>query len=557
MQVVRLRKLNFSFLRRIICVIFSLIFSVPSAFSEESDSLLKALDDAIARSEIYLRQKENTLQALKQQGLNPGLSDEGRFRFNSRLLEAYRSYRFDSALHYVEKNLELAERIKNKVWIEASILQLSEVLISGGMYKEAVENLNRINPRKLSDSLRSEFYHDQKLVYEALREYGKDAWYAPFYARKARDYQDSLIAVLEPGSDLLQMELGIRNMNEGRLDAAEKILWDIYRNRLVPGTGQFASSTAILAYLYRLKGKPQEEQKFRILSAIADIQAVVKENTSLTELAVRLYEEGEIERANSYIAYAMADANFFNARQRKIEIAKIYPIITKAYQLESKKQEDRLRMYIWFITGVSLLLGFSLIALYWQKNRLTRAQEIQARLNQEMQVANENLQDLNRRLKEASFIKEEYIGHFLSQCSAYIDKLESYQKKVHKLLLTKQLTELQKQAESQEFIKQELAEFYTLFDQAFLKLFPDFVEGFNRLLEPEHAIVIKKGELLNTELRIFALIRLGISDSYKIAHFLRYSPNTIYNYRAQIKNKARVDREQFEKWVLKIGTDLT
>lgn len=548
--------LKIKILIRFIWSFFFLVVFAGPTIAGESDSLLKALDETIARSEVFMRQKENTLQALKQQGLNPGLSDEGRFLFNSRLLEAYRFYRFDSALHYVERNLELAERLKKKVWIEASILQLSEVLISGGMYKEAVENLNRINPRKLSDSLRSEYYHDQKLVYEALREYGKDAWYAPLYARKARDYQDSLIAVLEPGSDLLQMELGIRNMNEGRLDAAEKILWDIYRNRLVPGTGQFASSTAILAYLYRLKGKASEERKFRILSAIADIQAVVKENTSLTELAVRLYEEGEIERANAYIAYAMADANFFNARQRKIEIAKIYPIITKAYQLESKKQEDRLRLYIWFITGVSLLLGFSLLALYWQKNRLTRAQEIQARLNQEMQVANEKLQDLNRRLKEASYIKEEYIGHFLSQCSAYIDKLESYQKKVHKLLLSKQLNELQKQAESQDFIKQELAEFYTLFDQAFLKLFPDFVDGFNRLLEPEQSIVLKKGELLNTELRIFALIRLGISDSYKIAHFLRYSPNTIYNYRAQIKNKARVDREQFEKWVQKIGTDL-
>jgi hypothetical protein len=325
---------------------------------------------------------------------------------------------------------------------------------------------------------------------------------------------------------------------------------------LVPGTSQFASSSAILSYLYRLKGRPFEERKFRILSAIADIQAVVKENTSLTELAVRLYEEGEIDRANAYIAYAMADANFFNARQRKIEIAEIYPIITKAYQLQSKKQEARLRLYLWMITGVSALLLFAIFVAYLQNKKLSRARGYLHSLNEELKKANADLNELNHRLQEANFIKEEYIGHFLNQCSAYIDKLDSYQKKVHRLLASKQLNELQRLSESPDLIRAELVEFYNNFDQAFLRLFPDFVNEFNHLIEKAQPLLPRKGELLNTELRIFALIRLGIHDSYKIAHFLRYSPNTIYNYRAQIKNKAVVDREQFEKFVMRIGTGM-
>jgi hypothetical protein len=537
----------------VICC-FVIGFQKASA-SPVNDSLLAQLDATMARAEVFIRQKEATLQALTLQGRDPGLSDEGRFRFNSRLLEAYRQYRFDSALHYVEANLRLAQKLQKKVWVQASVLQISEVLISGGMYKEAVEYLNTLKAKELDDSLRKEYYHDQKLVYEALREYAKDAWFAPVYAQKARNYQDSLLAILPPASNQYRIELGIQQMNEGKLDAAEAILMDLYQNHLVQGSPQFAGATAILSYLFRLKGKVEEERRFRILSAIADVHAVIKENTSLTELAVRLYEEGEIDRANAYIAYAMADANFFNARQRKIEIAKIYPIITRAYQQETKKQESRLRWYIGLVTGISFLLGFAFIALYWQKRKLGLARAYLHELNQEMSLANKNLQDLNQKLKEANFIKEEYIGQFLSQCSAYIDKLEAYQKRVQKLLAARQLNELQKQAESTDFIKNELAEFYHLFDEAFLKLFPDFVQRFNRLLEPEEAIQLKKGELLSTELRIFALIRLGITDSYKIAHFLRYSPNTIYNYRSQVKNKARVDREQFEKWVQKIGTE--
>ena len=522
----------------------------------DTDSLMAKLDLTIERSQIFIQQKENTLQALKKQERQPGLSVEARFLFNSRLLEGYRQYRFDSAIHYVNTNLKLAQKEGKEEWIFLSTLQLSEVLISAGLYKEALETLGSINQKRLNDTLKSQYYRNQKLVYEALREYAQDSRFAPFYSIKAKAYQDSLLSLLDPESEQFEMENGIKQMNEGNLDAAESILLHYFNSRIVPGTAQYASSTAILAFLYRLQGNPKEERRFRILSAIADIEAVVKENTSLTELAVLLYDEGQIERANAYIAYAMTDANFFNARQRKIEIAKIYPIITRAYQLESKKQESRLRWYIWCITGGAGLLLLSILVVYYQKRKLSKARGYLYSLNEELKKANGELNELNHRLQEANFIKEEYIGHFLNQCSAYIDKLEIYQKKVHRLMAAKQMTELQRLAESPDFIKTELAEFYNNFDQAFLRLFPDFVAEFNQLLDKSQPIVLRKGELLNTELRIFALIRLGIQDSYKIAHFLRYSANTIYNYRAQIKNKAAVDREQFEGLVLEIGKQI-
>jgi hypothetical protein len=356
--------------------------------------------------------------------------------------------------------------------------------------------------------------------------------------------------MLDPASFDFRIEKSIQLMSEGRLDQAEPLLTGIFKNDLLAGTATYAGITAILADLYRMKGDSREERRFRIYSAIADIQAVVKENRSLTELAVSLYGEGEVERANSFIAYAMADANFFNARQRKIEIAKIYTIITKAYQIESKRQEERLRTFIWIISGISLLLAFAIFIVLNQKRKLSKAREYLQELNLNLNKVNESIRSQGEKLREANFIKEEYIGQFLNQCSLYIDKLESFQKRVYKLLMAKQFNELQKLSESNELVKSELAEFYRNFDKAFLSLFPEFVQQFNRLLVAESPVILKKGEMLNTELRIFALIRLGITDSHKIAQFLRYSPNTIYNYRAQIKNRAISDRENFERRVM-------
>ena len=514
------------------------------------DPLLDSLERTIEKAPSFIEQKENTIQALMRQATASSIFPEAKFRFYGELLNAYKTYRFDSAFKYVNIRLGLAKEEKRRDWQIESELQLCGVLISAGMYLEAYSQLQTVNPSGLNSDQRRNYFYEKKLIFEALRDYSQDFKYAPGYARQARQYQDSLLAMLDPASFDFRIEKSIQLMSEGRLDQAEPLLSGIFKNDLLAGTATYAGITAILADLYRMKGDSREERRFRIYSAIADIQAVVKENRSLTELAVSLYGEGEVERANAFIAYAMADANFFNARQRKIEIAKIYPIITKAYQIESKRQEERLRAFIWIISGISLLLAFAIFIVLNQKRKLSKAREYLQELNMNLNEVNESIRSQGEKLREANFIKEEYIGQFLNQCSLYIDKLESFQKRVYKLLMAKQFNELQKLSESNELVKAELAEFYRNFDKAFLSLFPEFVQQFNRLLVPESPVILKKGEMLNTELRIFALIRLGITDSHKIAQFLRYSPNTIYNYRAQIKNRAISDRENFERRVM-------
>ena len=370
-----------------------------------------------------------------------------------------------------------------------------------------------------------------------------------------------MLEVLTEQSNDYLLEVGLTHLADGRIAQAKEIYLDLCENKLQPASALYAKATATLAGIYAQQNEHIEQKQWLIRSTMSDIEAVIKENASLTNLAMQLYQEEEIERANNYIEYALADANFYNARQRKLEISKIYPIINEAYQRQEQQQQDKLRFYLGFITAISILLVITLSAIYLQMKKLSRARKNLHNLNTELSKVNKRLHESNHKLnesneklKEANYIKEEYIGHFLNQCSVYIDKLESYQKVVRKKVMTKELKALIKMTESKTFVESELKEFYANFDRAFLRLYPNFVDEFNSLLGENQKIVPKKGELLTTELRIFALIRLGISDSYKIAHFLRYSVNTIYNYRAQIKNKSTVERDHFENHIMSIGS---
>ncbi len=559
------------------------------------DSLLNELDQAIVKQDTYIAAKEFEIDALKKQlQTTNGLSIEA-YHLNNRLYEHYKQYNFDSALHYIYANLDLAATLNSPNKIAESKLDLSAILTTTGMPHEAIENMQTIQKNQLVKNGLYDYYYTYKQAYQKLYEYTLNEKFAPDYRLKTKLYQDSLLQSVAPDSDSYLLEAGFLAFEEGSLEKAEQIYLDLCNNRLTYGTAIYARVAGTLASIYEQKGQKRLQKKYLILSAISDIQAVVKENASLTSLAMLLYQEGEINRANRYIEYALEDANFYNARLRKIEISKVYPIINNAYQLQIEKQKNELRFALTGITAISLLLIIALAYIYLQMRKLAQArknlhnlnqglanantqlnelnQTLQSTneqlsesnqqlnlsnersntLNQELQQSNERLNKLNKELQEANYIKEEYIGHFLNQCAAYIDKLENYRKIVRNKVLTKQYNHLVKLTEPNSFIKTELKDFYNSFDNAFLRLYPDFVDKFNALLEENKPVSPKKGELLNTELRIFALIRLGISDSHKIANFLRYSVNTIYNYRAKIKNKSAVKREQFEEYVMGIG----
>ena len=286
----------------------------------------------------------------------------------------------------------------------------------------------------------------------------------------------------------------------------------------------------------------------------------VREYISLRKLAILLYQEGDIERAYSYVKICMEDAAACNARLRKLEILEIFPIINDAYQQKTEKQQEQMK---WTLASISMLSFFLLLAIFYvykQMKRLAvaRKEVIDTNkrlkeLNEELHLSMHKLKEANHSIAENSYLKEEYIGRYMDQCSVYLEKMDNYRRSLGKIAATGNVEELYKNIKSSKFIEGELKEFYANFDNTFLQMFPTFVEDFNALLTNDEQISLKTGERMDTELRIFALIRLGISDSVKIAQFLRYSVTTIYNYRTKVRNKAAGDRNLLEQEVMKIG----
>lgn len=329
----------------------------------------------------------------------------------------------------------------------------------------------------------------------------------------------------------------------------------------IMGTPEYALVTFNRSLLYRKNNDTIMEKKYLILSAISDIQSSIRDNASIPILANMLMQEGDIDRAYKYVRFSLDNINDYNTRFRSSEILSIQTIIEKAYQKKTEEQNNKLRLFLIVISLLLILLTISIFYVYKQMKkgiiigkRLKEANLELNTLNQKLHNMNNELRKLNMEVVEANQIKEEYIGYFLDECSKYIDKLDDLRKTINKKIQEKQIESLYKMTKNNNMKDDELKELFRNFDIMFTHLFPDFVEKFNFLLMDEEQIILKKGETLNNELRIYALIRLGIDDSGKIANFLGYSVNTIYNYRAKIKNKAKISREDFDWTVKKIGT---
>ena len=340
-------------------------------------------------------------------------------------------------------------------------------------------------------------------------------------------------------------------------DEAIRMLMEYYNKPSLDDHSK-AMLTYTLSEGYRLKGDKQGQKHYLALSAIADLKSAVKEYVSLRKLASLVYDEGDIDRAYNYLKCSLEDATLCNARLRTLEISQVFPIIDQAYQLKTKRQQQEMKVSLICISLLSVFLLVAIFFVYKQMKKVAAARRevvdtntLLQELNEELHDSNSQLKEMNHTLSEANYIKEEYIGRYMDQCSTYLDKMDLYRRSLNKIAAAGRVEELYKAIKSSRFLDEELKEFYANFDMTFLQLFPNFVEEFNALLtEPMQP---KPGELLNTELRIFALIRLGITDSTKIAQFLRYSVTTIYNYRTRVRNKALGERDEFETKVMQIG----
>lgn len=541
-----------------LCLCTICMCRLHAADSSRADSLLLKLDLAIKERPIYMEQKELKLVELKRQ-LHRQIPDEERFAILGTLLDEYRSFNTDSALHMAEEREQIAIRLGNREYIDNARMNKADVLGMTGMYKEVMDLMRNIHIDRLSVDIHPYYYHIYRTVYGLMADYAVTAYEKKLYTELTDKYRDSLLLVNKDNlliHTLIQSDqYNVRN----EYDKAIRLLTDYLALQK-----DYEHDVAICAYTlsesYRLKGDKEKEKEYLIVSAMADMKTAVREYISLRKLAVLLYQEGDIERAYSYVKICMEDAAACNARLRKLEILEIFPIINDAYQQKTEKQQEQMK---WALVSISLLSLFLLLAIFYvykqmKKVAAARREVIDANkrlkeLNDELHLSNAQLKEANHSIAENSYLKEEYIGRYMDQCSVYLEKMDNYRRSLGKIAATGNVEELYKNIKSSKFIEGELKEFYTNFDNTFLQLFPTFVEDFNALLADDEQISLKAGERMNTELRIFALIRLGITDSVKIAQFLRYSVTTIYNYRTKVRNKAAGDRDLLEQEVMTIG----
>ncbi len=524
----------------------------------KTDSLLRMLDTAILEHEGYLRQKEARIDQLKSPGPHTPKTDIEQYDQNMLLYREYRSFICDSGISYLNKNIILSRRMNDHKREDECKLLLSYLLTASGSYKEAVDVVESIDRKALDPRFLVEYYTCYDYAYGELAFYTQDKVAALRYRALSQVYKDSVRMITPENSEEALYKQETSFIEKKRFDEALKIN-DIRLSRTPFGTPGFALVAFHRSEIYKQSGQREEEKRYLALSAISDIRSAIKDHASLWTLAHILYYEGDVERAYRYIRFSWSETKFFNARLRSWQSADILWLIDKTYQAMIEKSNKQLQYSLFSITALALLLVVALVFIYRQMKRLSEAKnhlqiansQLQT-LNSELHQMNECLQSTNVELLESNQIKEEYIGRFIKLCSMYIDKLDAYRRMVNKKITTGQTAELAKITRSPEALDAELAELYANFDTAFLHLFPDFVRKFNELLQDSEQILPKKGELLTTELRIFALIRLGIDDSSQIAEFLRYSVNTIYNYRAKVKNKARVGRDDFEDLVRNI-----
>lgn len=509
-----------------------------------ADSLLTQLNEALAHKREYDGQRLNRIAVLTAEFVSSEASDDAKFDLGVRIYDEYKAFKYDSAFAYCQKITRLAAQLRSPEKIEVAKLKLAFVLLSSGLFKETFDTLDRIDPRRLTAADKQSFYFLKARAYSDLGDFNQDQTYRPAYYAKALAYADTAVQLARPGSYEYLSVQEFRAQKTNNLAAGAAVYQQILR---LPHLSlhQLAVSASTTAYVYELAGQPAKAFELLLVSAIADVKTATKETTAIFKLSDYCYRQGDLKNAYTFIKEAREDAAFYKARQRQIEISHVSSIIEGQKINIIESQRKALKTYAIVMTLLAgVVIGFAVVSVR-QVRRLRKADQQIFAANQALLARNDELHQLNHGLNEANKIKEEYIGYYFHNNSQYIDKLETLKKRVEALLASKQYAGVQKLVDAVN-IKTERNELLKGFDTVFLRLFPNFIAQFNELFRPEDRIVLADDQLLTTELRIFALIRLGIADSEQISRMLGYSINTIYTYKTRVKNRSLLPNEEFE-----------
>ena len=548
-------------MKRLLTIILLLLPIVLCAQQVDIESRYKQIDEAIAESPRYVAQREAKITAARN--AYEQTNGQQKYEESYRLYELYRPFVSDSAIYFLRQCITLAEELGDH---NSSVRCRSLLAIrcsNTGLYDEALNILDSINLGSGLDKLvLGTYYEAYNNVYGELSYYTRLDDMRQLYQRKEQHYKQLMFEYLPATSESCFLRREQAAQAEGKLKEAMAIN-DEWMKTVEPGSHPYAL-VALYRYIeYKLQGDTIQMMYWLTESVLADIRNAAMDQGSMWELANELMLSDDVDRASRYISYTSDCANRYGSRQRNWQIAPLLTHIANEYKSQSERTTSQLWGTLIVISILALLLLGALFFVHRRNTQLhaarndlktsndelASANRLLATQKDELSQLNSQLSTLNSQLSESNRVKEEYIGRFMSLCAQYIDKLDNYRKMVNKKMKNKELDELFQISKSTELKEKELEELYENFDTVFLHLFPNFIDDFNALLQPEMQIHPKEENRLTTDIRIFALIRLGFEDSSKIAEFLHYSVNTIYNYRARIKNGALGNREQFENRV--------
>ena len=543
-------------MKRLLPALLLLFMAARISVAQPMEELLLRLDETIASADRYQTEKEVRIKTIENPLHSRGISAEQRYAIYGQLYEEYLTYNFAKASEALGNQEQAAAELGDKGLMNEVLISRAMLDAIGGLYLEASNILlDRIDTTILTDAQKIKYWDAQQRFLFDYRDNFRGEDQDGTVSAKIAWYRNAILSAAPENSPLYQ-GIAVRQAMDARNWGQADFLCKNLLSKLDPDSHEYANWAYYEARICEQLERQEEMNGWFIRSAMADIKTATKDNASLCSLSQELFGSGELERAFLYITKSLDDARFYDAWLRQWQIAEVFPDIQRGYE-EFRARQDRrnkvLLVTISVLALITLLGSFWVFKAYRKQRRLNvKVREMNRQIQEfssSLQAVNSQLTKTNSELSEANAAKEEYIGIFVNLSSDYIDKTRKYQASVRKHIVNGQYAEILEEISSQKLLDEELDLFYKLFDQAFLKLYPDFVEQFNSLLRPECRIEPKDGELLTTELRIFALIRLGITQSSQIASLLRYSVNTIYNYRAQIKKGAVVDKEVFEEKV--------
>ena len=527
---------------------------VVITISADNKAQLLKLDEAIEQVEKLQTKKMMKIDMLRN-SLRRSANDNERMSLCYDIFNEFHVLQFDSALHYIDKVQEMAIRTGNRHIREMAIVDKAELLGMGGFYPEAIELLDKEPLDSTDNKVMFKSYIAHFRIYLYWADYCNDAVFAPIYRERASKNLETAMRFIgaSPATEYYRGEyyIYVKHDNRNALECYFRVL------RSTPHDArEYAMAACAVAHNYSAKGDMEHYEYYLIEAAHSDLLNCTRENMALQDLAMFLYQQGEdnMERAERYINLAMEDAKLFNNRLRIIEISQKLPVIVGAYKQLMKRRNTMLRISTFGVSALAIILIVFVYFFMKQNRQLSTKRRELSEKNSELTSLNDRLHTLNDRLLDTNRRREHLAKLYIDLCANFIDRLAKFELLVKRKIKANQIKELLSMASSSKMSDEDAASFLHRFDKAFLDLYPTFVDEFTELLLPDAKILPRKGvSLLTTELRIFALVRLGVTESSEISALLFYTPRTIYNYRSSVKSKA-INRDTFEQDVMKLCT---